>query len=113
MQYLKHGNMRDLPGICGSLWRESCRLVPRRGKWMAGVKENTFAETRGACILRLTALTRLTRIKACENRCLQDPEIQYIIFLFNQKVKLYMYHVLSTLGYEFSDFPNLSTFVNA
>lgn len=72
---------------------------------MAGAKENTFAEIRGVCILRLTALTRLTGAKACESKYFQVAVIQYIIFFFNQKVKLYMYRVLSTFGYEFQVFP--------
>lgn len=72
---------------------------------MAGAKENSFAEIRGVCIFRLTALTRLTRVKACESRRLQITVIQYIIFFFNQKTKLYMYRVLSTFGYEFQVFP--------
>lgn len=72
---------------------------------MAGAKENSFAEIRGICIFRLTALTRLTGVNTCENRHLQVAVIQYIIFFFNQKVKLYMYRVLSTFGYGFQNFP--------
>lgn len=79
---------------------------------MAGAKKNSFAEIRGVCIFRLTALTRLTRVKACESRRLQITVIQYIIFFLIKKQNYICIVFCQPLAMNFRFFQNLSTFVN-